>query len=294
MNWIGYRRLEEFLMRIPNKIKRIYAKILGRNYIEDYIRVYPFENVYNPLGTKVDYTEEHHKNYLNHRKFYDFVCQFVIKNKSKVLDAGCGSGYGAKIIKDFGARKVVGIDLSTHAINFAKKTFADYADFRLCGITNLKEFKNNTFELSICNEVLEHVKEYEKEEQTLHGLKRITKDGGLVVVGTPNDEMLPNHGFSFSEINSLFSSLFQNFIIIENAFLPPMDRMHLWESRFKRGETGICVNQNINLKESVACETLSSLEKKDGVNEEIIRQNRIEFKTSLLHNTHSWIILAKC
>ena len=115
-----------------------------------------------PLGTKVDYTEEHHKNYLNHRKFYDFVCQFVIKNKSKVLDAGCGSGYGAKIIKDSGARKVVGIDLSTHAINFAKKTFADYADFRLCGITNLKEFKNNTFELSICNEVLEHVKEYGK------------------------------------------------------------------------------------------------------------------------------------
>lgn len=281
-------------MRISNRIKRFYAKVLGRDYVEDYIRVYPLEKVYNTQGREVDYTEEHHKNYLNHRKFYDFVCQFVNKNKSKVLDAGCGSGYGTKIIKDFGARKVVGIDLSSHAINFAKKTFADCADFHLRGITDLKEFDKNTFDLSICNEVLEHVKEYEKEKQTLHGLKRITKEGGLVVVGTPNDEMLPNHGFSFSEIKSLFSSLFQNFVIIENAFLPPMERMHLWKSRFMRGETGICVNQKINLKESVACETLSSLEKKDGVDEAIIRQNGIEFRTSLLHNTHSWIILAKC
>ena len=43
----------------------------------------------------------------------------------------------------------------------------------------------------------------------------------ILVVGTPNDEMLPDHGFSYGEIDSLFGSLFDNYLIIENSLLPP-------------------------------------------------------------------------
>ena len=73
-----------------------------------------------------------------------------------------------------------------------------------------------------------------------------------------------------------------------------MDRMHLWESRFKRGETGICVNQNINLKESVACETLSSLEKKVGVNEKLFVKIGLNLRHLFYITLTPGSFLAKC
>ena len=73
----------------------------------------------------------------------------------------------------------------------------------------------------------------------------------LLVLATPNDEMLPDHGFSLTEIDSLFESVFSQHLIIENALLPSADRRYLWEHRLESEQIGACIQQTINQEETV-------------------------------------------
>jgi 2-polyprenyl-3-methyl-5-hydroxy-6-metoxy-1,4-benzoquinol methylase len=282
----------EIEMTVLNKLRRVLAKISGRNYVEDFVRVYPNELMYNEKGESVSYTSEHHSNFLNHCKFYEFASQYLDKGKSVVLDAGCGSGYGTKILKEGGAAEVHAFDLSSHAIEFAHRNFSEFANFRTCGITDLGVYEGKEFDLVTCSEVLEHIKEYGRERDALIQLRNIMKLGGILVLGTPNDEMLPDHGFSYREIDSLFGSVFDNYLIIENALLPPLQRLHLWNKRLSTGDTGICVDQEINFEETVFDKAISSNECKDGIESGEVEVNGFKVNTTMLHNTHSWIVLA--
>ena len=279
-------------MTVLNKLRRVLAKISGRNYVEDFVRVYPNELVYNEKGESVSYTSEHHSNFLNHCKFYEFASQYIDKGKSVVLDAGCGSGYGTKILKEGGAAEVHAFDLSSHAIEFAHKNFSDFANFRTCGITDLAVYEGKEFDLVTCSEVLEHIKEYGREREALIQLRKVLKPGGMLVLGTPNDEMLPNHGFSFREMEDLLKEVFSQYLILENALLPPSQRLHLWESRLAAGDTGVCVAQEINFDETVSDEAISSEICKPGREAGEFEYNGIKVNTQNLHNTHSWVVLA--
>lgn len=282
----------EIEMTVLNKLRRVLAKISGRNYVEDFVRVYPNELVYNEKGESVSYTSEHHSNFLNHCKFYEFASQYLDKGKSVVLDAGCGSGYGTKILKEGGAAEVHAFDLSSHAIEFAHRNFSDFADFRTCGITDLAVYEGKEFDLVTCSEVLEHIKEYGREREALIQLRNVMKPGGMLVLGTPNDEMLPNHGFSFREMEDLLKEVFSQYLILENALLPPSQRLHLWESRLAAGDTGFCVAQEINFDETVSDEAISSEICKPGREAGEFERNGIKVNTQNLHNTHSWVVLA--
>ena len=279
-------------MTVLNKLRRVLAKISGRNYVEDFVRVYPNELVYNEKGESVSYTSEHHSNFLNHCKFYEFASQYLNKGKSVVLDAGCGSGYGTKILKEGGAAEVHAFDLSSHAIEFAHRNFSDFADFRTCGITDLAVYEGKEFDLVTCSEVLEHIKEYGREREALIQLRNVMKPGGMLVLGTPNDEMLPNHGFSFREMEDLLKEVFSQYLILEHALLPPSQRLHLWENRLAAGETGFCVAQEINFDETVCDEAISSEICKPGREAGEFERNGIKVNTQNLHNTHSWVVLA--
>jgi SAM-dependent methyltransferase len=280
-------------MTVYDNIQRILAKVLGRNYVEDFIRVYPNRLVYNEKGESVFYTKDHHRNFLNHQKFYEFASQYVQNGDSMVLDAGCGSGYGSKILKEAGACEVEAFDLSSHAIDFARKNFSQFAEFRTCGITDISPYDGKKFDLITFSEVLEHIKEYGREREALVGLRKLMNSNAILVVGTPNDEMLPDHGFSYGEIDSLFGSIFDNYLIIENALLPPSQRLHLWEHRLSTGDTGLCVRQEINFEETVSDKAISSDECKPGREIGEFEENGIGVDTKNLHNTHSWVVIAK-
>ena len=280
-------------MAIRDKIRRVLAKVSGKNYVEDFIRVYPDNIVFNEKGESIAYTQEHHRNFLNHCKFYEFASQYLERGTSVVLDAGCGSGYGAKILKEMGALEIEAFDLSSHAIEFARENFSQFAEFRTCGITDLSPYDGKKFDLMTCSEVLEHIKEYGREREALVGLRKLMSSNAILVVGTPNDEMLPDHGFSYGEIDSLFGSLFDNYLIIENALLPPSQRLHLWEHRLSTGDTGLCVRQEINFEETVSDKAISSDECKPGREIGEFEENGIGIDTKNLHNTHSWVVLAK-
>lgn len=265
------------------------GKISGKYYFEDYVRVYPKGLAFNKFGKKRNMSENDLKNFLNHCKFYQFAAQFV--NKQKVADVGCGSGYGSKILKEHGAVSYNGYDISKSAIKYAKSNFNYYGKFSIASITDMSIVADNFFDVTICSEVLEHIKEYEMESQAISELKRITKNNGLIIIATPNNELLVNHGFSFDELNNLFKSYFSQYCIFENAFIPAGEKRILWDQRLRDKTTGIIVTESVNIDETVIFDG-NIPEIKQGLEPGLFKFADYEIDTKLLHNTHSWIVIA--
>jgi 2-polyprenyl-3-methyl-5-hydroxy-6-metoxy-1,4-benzoquinol methylase len=258
-------------------------------FVEDYVRVYPDGMVFDICGNKRQPTKHDINNFLNHCKFYTFAAQFV--KDRYVADVGCGSGYGCAILKKSGTLKVCGSDLSEHAINFAKSRYSDFAEFTIQSITDLKEYHDDSFDITISSEVLEHIKEHGMEERAINELKRITRNGGLIIIGTPNSELLGDHGFSFDKINALFQKKFSQFCIFENALVPFGHNKLLWEKRLSEDKVGVIISQYINLSETVLPDGITP-EIKKGIEPGRFKFASYDIDTTLLHNTHSWIILA--
>ena len=262
------------ILRLFLTIRYWIASITGRYYFEDNCRVCP---------------EHKDSNFLNHCKFYKFAAQFV--NNKHVADIGCGTGYGCEILKNKGAVFVSGSDISKKAIKYARSKYNDIADFIIQGITDLKKYSDNSFDVSVCSEVIEHVKEYGKEQDAIAEIKRITKNKGLLIIGTPNSELLGDHGFYFKEIKGLFQKNFLQFCIFENALIPTGIEQSLWSKRVASGEVGVIISENIDFSETVLFDN-SQPRIKNGLKAGIYKFAGYDVDTTLLHNTHSWVIIA--
>lgn len=261
----------------------------GKSFIDDFVRVYPGAVVYDENGKLRESTENDLKIFVNHRKIYEFVSQFV--EGKKIVDLGCGSGYGSALLKESGAASVAGCDLSQHAISFAREHYGKIADFTAQAVDDLALYEDGFFDVSVSCEVLEHLKEQGLEKSAIREMKRITRPGGLIFVGTPNTEMIEEHGFSFKEIRDLLADNFSEFVIFENALVPFGDAKRLWEERLSSGQTGVIISEDIDSSLIVSPEGFEP-SIKQGMAAGEYQISGFTIDTTRLHNTHSWSILA--
>ena len=113
-----------------------------------------------------------------HLATYNFALKYV-KNK-RVLDFGCGAGYGSQVLAREAA-SVVAVDISPEAIEYAIKTYPN----------NNLEFKELTefismdekFDVITSFQVIEHVT---KVNDYITKLKNKLKPGGLLIISTPD------------------------------------------------------------------------------------------------------------
>jgi 2-polyprenyl-3-methyl-5-hydroxy-6-metoxy-1,4-benzoquinol methylase len=262
----------------------------GWHYFEDFVRVYPDDRAYSRLGLRRPSTRFDRNNFVNHRKFYDFAAQFA--RGRRVVDVGCGSGYGCKILAEAGAAKVSGCDVSRAALRHARERFGTYAELSRQDIANLAGYPDSFADVVVCSEVLEHIREYGREDRALEELRRITARDGIVIVGTPNSELLDGHGFSFEELTSLFAERFDAHCVFENALVPEDSRgRESWERRRAAGRVGVVVSERIDFTESCVADG-GRPEVKEGRAPGMFSFCRWCVDTTRLHNTHSWVVLA--
>ena len=124
--------------------------------------------------------------YREHLTRYLFAKELSMSNKS-VLDVGCGTGYGTyEMASSIYNIKVMGIDISDEAINYAKEHYRHKnLDFLKMDCTNLN-FEQGTFDMVVSYEVIEHIKQV---NDYLSEIKRVLNKEGVFIVSTPNKKM---------------------------------------------------------------------------------------------------------
>ncbi len=108
-------------------------------------------------------------------KIVKTISRLKIKN---ILDAGCGEGFIIrKVLKNIPDIKINGLDMNQDSIQFAKKILPN-CKFTQGDIINMP-YNNNSYDLIIALEILEHLK---SPELALQELKRVTNNYCLISV----------------------------------------------------------------------------------------------------------------
>lgn len=166
--------------------------------------------------------EVHDANFERHLRVYQFACQFV-KGK-QVLDCGCGTGYGTRLFVTEGARRAVGIDLSSEAIEYCRRRYPDGRLTFMRMDAQKLTLPDASFDVAFSSENLEHLPDA---PANVRELRRVVRAGGLLVLATPNREMTPPSDvplnpfhireFGFEELRDLIGEFFQHVTIFENT-----------------------------------------------------------------------------
>jgi SAM-dependent methyltransferase len=132
----------------------------------------------------------------------------------RVLDAGCGTGYGSAELANT-ASSVTAIDLSPEAIAYAREHFrSSKLQYQVGDCLSLPE---GPFDLIVAFEVIEHLSEW---PQFLQEVKRALSPSGLFLVSTPNklyyaeargqsgENPFHVHEFEFAEFQTELNKVF--------------------------------------------------------------------------------------
>jgi ubiquinone/menaquinone biosynthesis C-methylase UbiE len=104
----------------------------------------------------------------------------LLENSSgKFLVIGCGSKDDMSVLPE--AAEAVGVDISEEAVKISSKNYPKFK-FLVSDASSLP-FNDNSFDNIVCSEVIEHV---EQREKAFLEMKRVLKDGGSLVITTPN------------------------------------------------------------------------------------------------------------
>lgn len=136
----------------------------------------------------------------------------------RVLDAGCGTGYGSAALAEVASR-VTGVDVSAEAVASARIAFSrDNLGFVSASAENLP-FPDASFDLIVAFEVIEHLENW---RALLSEARRLLSPAGQFIVSTPNRLYYaesrslhgPNpyhaHEFEYEEFREALAALFPN------------------------------------------------------------------------------------
>lgn len=108
----------------------------------------------------------------------------------RVLDIACGEGYGAFLLRSWGAASVLGVDNAPEAIAEARRHFADETIGYLCcdALDLPRQLEADArFDLIVAFETIEHLPDPAAFLRMLAGLRA---PGGIVLVSCPNDQAI--------------------------------------------------------------------------------------------------------
>lgn len=110
-------------------------------------------------------------------------------NPETILDAGCGEGFSlAKLSESKIGKKLEGIDYSREAVALSQRLFPTLG-FKYGSIYSLP-YKDNSFDLVVCTEVLEHLDDPQK---ALSEVLRVSKK--YILFSVPNEPFFMGSNF---------------------------------------------------------------------------------------------------
>ena len=115
-----------------------------------------------------------------HMARYHFAVRLA--RAKRVLDAGCGAGYGSAELADV-AESVTAIDIAPEAVEYARAHYAlPNLAFEQASCTQLP-YADGAFDLVVAFEVIEHLENW---RDFLQEVRRVLAPAGQLIVSTPN------------------------------------------------------------------------------------------------------------
>lgn len=185
-----------------------------------------------------------YSSYVEHLGRYQFASRQAGTN-AKVLDLGCGCGYGTAHLAEIPGRHVIGLDLSAEATGYGRRHYRMPRLNFLNGTAASLPLRNGAVDAVVALEMLEHVND---PKAVLAEIHRVLKPGGLCVVSTPNRLVTgsgevpdnPYHVKEYTpeELRALLSGSFKEYFLYGQAETPACTALR---------ENMACIWQNLSL-----------------------------------------------
>lgn len=209
-------------MKIIDKIKGLFKKDTNLNEDDFYKKFFTKNKSWSSFEPNEDEK-------IRLEEIFSSIDSLDQSSNLKIIDVGCGRGWLANKLKDYGA--VTAIDPVESVIDFAKKQYKNIIFEALKPNEFINSKPNSKFDLIVSSEVLEHVIDKQGFLQTLNQL--LNKKGHLILT-TPRkenfDKFTTTYGkakyqpveewVSEAEIRDLFEK--SDFEIISHNFFSPL------------------------------------------------------------------------
>lgn len=138
----------------------------------------------------------------SHFQRYRFAGQFV--SGRRVLDAGCGVGYGSKMLAEFGAMEVVAVDIAEEALSIARRSFTHPAVHYVQDDLESLATQNSRFDVIVALESFEHL---QRPGDFLRRAAELLCPSGVLICSTPrgagaNSSHKPENRYHVAEYTS--------------------------------------------------------------------------------------------
>lgn len=145
------------------------------------------------METTDNFQKHTKKNFLQKAligNFYTNLTLLVKESRSKeIIDVGCGEGFTIDRLQKNGVKaNFIGVDFLDKAIKIGRKMYPKL-NLKKSNIYKLP-FKNGSFDLTICTEVLEHLEDPNK---AVRELKRVTRK--FILFSVPNEPFFMTSNF---------------------------------------------------------------------------------------------------
>jgi SAM-dependent methyltransferase len=156
-----------------------------------------------------------------HESIYHFAG--TLAQGRRVLDIGCGSGYGSRILQTAGAVSVLGVDVDDRNIAYARRRFgSDGIAFQVGDAADLR--LDRTFDMIVASNMLEHLVEI---GTVLPRIIRLLDADGVMIAALPpifdertlaDNQANPYHrtNLSIHEWHALLSECFATVRLFEH------------------------------------------------------------------------------
>lgn len=152
------------------------------------------------------------------RRVHTILEKLDVHNNDVVLDCGCGDGLFLVALSELSDCNLHGFELDEKEIRLAQQHLTGKQVKLILGDLLQLPYSDSSFDKIYCTEVLEHVTD---DRQALKELKRVLKEGGLLIITVPNH----NYPFLWDPINKILEFLFKKHI--QNGFWAGIWNKHL-------------------------------------------------------------------